>query len=92
MARTHAVVAEITTEREDLAVHVDLCVERYGQIVDRLDSMDQRFDRIESVMVEIKQTLQAAESSHLNRYLTWAGVIIAGLTGIIAFLAGQLFA
>lgn len=91
MARSNSVVAEIAAERTDLAVHIDLCVERYGQIVDRLDAMDQRFDRIESVMLEIKQTLKETESSHLNRYLTWAGVIIAGLSSVTAALALRLF-
>ena len=91
MARSNTVVAEISTERTDLAVHVDLCVERYGQIVDRLDAIDDRFDRVEAMMLEIKDTLKETESSHLNRYLAWAGVIITGLTGTIATLVIQHF-
>lgn len=87
MARSNTVVAEIASEREDLALHVDLCTERYSQIVDRLDSMDERFERIEGVMLEIKDALQKREESTLNRYISWAGVLISGLAGAVVALA-----
>ena len=87
MTRKNAVVAEITTERTDLALHVDLCVERYGQIVDRLDSIEERFDRLETMVVEIKDAVQKREESTLNRYVSWAGVMISGLAGAVVALA-----
>ena len=87
MARKNNVVAEITTERTDLALHVDLCVERYGQIVDRLDSMDEKFHRIEQMVLQIKDAVQQREESTLNRYVSWAGVMISGLAGAVVALA-----
>ena len=87
MARKNAVVAEIATERTNLATHVDLCVERYGQIVDRLDNIEERFDRIESMVLEIKDAVQKREESTLNRYISWAGVLISGLAGAVVALA-----
>jgi len=87
MARKNAVVAEIASERTDLAVHVDLCVERYGQIVDRLDGIEERFDRLESMVVEIKDAVQKREENTLNRYISWAGVMISGLAGAVVALA-----
>ena len=84
-SKTH-VLPEMATERTDLGLHVDLCTERYDQLVTRLDSMDARFDRIESMIVEIKQTITDNQSSTLNRYLIWAGVIIAALMSLSAGL------
>ena len=87
MARKNAVVSEIASERTNLATHVDLCVERYGQIVDRLDSMDEKFHRIETMVLEIKDAVQRREESTLNRYVSWAGVLISGLAGAVVALA-----
>ena len=87
MARKNNVVAEIASERNDLALHVDLCVERYGQIVNRLDSMDEKFDRLEAAVLVIKDAVQRREESTLNRYISWAGVLISGLAGAVVALA-----
>lgn len=87
MPRKNNVVSEISSERTDLALHVDLCTERYSQIVERLDSMDERFARLETIVVEIKDALQKREESTLNRYISWAGVLISGLAGAVVALA-----
>lgn len=79
-------IKNIDAERESLDVHVDICAQRYLQLINKLDSVDQRFDRLEGVVEEIRDRVTDSREDTLKTYLTWAGIIIAGLTGIVGYL------
>ena len=49
--------------------------------------MDEKFHRIETMVLEIKDAVQRREESTLNRYVSWAGVLISGLAGAVVALA-----
>lgn len=79
-------IKNIDAERESLDVHVDICAQRYLQLINKLDSVDQRFDRLEGVVEEIRDRVTDSREDTLKTYLTWAGIIIAGLTGTVGYL------
>lgn len=78
-------------ERTNLEAHVDLCAERYKQLYTHLEAMDLRLTKLESVVEEIRDLVADQNNKTINRYLTWAGSIIAGLCAVIGFLAHKVF-
>lgn len=79
-------IASIPAEREDLDTHVDICAQRYSQLIAKLDSVDQRFDRLETVVQEIHDRITKNQDRALKTYLKWAGAIIAGLVSVTGYL------
>ncbi|CAB4165928.1 hypothetical protein UFOVP849_5 [uncultured Caudovirales phage] len=82
-----SVIAPIPAESEDLRLHVDLCAQRYGQLINKFDEVDQRLDHITAVCEEIKTALASTQKESFQRYLAWAGVIITTLVGVVVALA-----
>lgn len=74
------IIAAIPAEQDNLALHVQLCEQRYLQLLNKFDQVDHKFDRIESTLIEIKNSINTKESAHTEKYLRWAGVVI-GLLG-----------
>lgn len=79
-------IPRIEAERDSLEVHVDICAQRYALLLQRLDSVDTRFDRIETVVQEIHARITQNQDRALKTYLTWAGAIIAGLISVTGYL------
>jgi hypothetical protein len=79
-------IPDIAAERESLEIHVDICAQRYALILQRLDGMDARFDRMETVVQEIHSRITKNQDQTLKTYLMWAGVIITGLISVTGYL------
>lgn len=73
---SNQVIETVVGERENLALHVELCEQRYLQLINKLDHVDQRFAAIETMLRDIKETITAQKSNSDKTYLTWAGSII----------------
>lgn len=80
------VIATIDKEGTDLQLHVDLCAQRYHQLLNKFDDVDVRLNNIESMIVDIKQALNSTKSDTYQTYLTWAGVVIVALLGAVIHL------
>jgi hypothetical protein len=78
------VIAPIASERDDLALHVDLCHQRYLQILSKIDSVQARLDDFGIMLHEIRNRLEDRQEQTYKIYLKWAGVIIIALFGIVA--------
>jgi hypothetical protein len=78
-------------ERQNLEAHVDLCAERYNQLRDKLDILDNRLGDLEQTIRQIHQELTQFRERTINRYLTWAGVIIGTLCAVVGWLTSRLF-
>jgi hypothetical protein len=76
----------IEAERNSLEVHVDICAQRYALLLQRLDGMDARFDRMETVVQEIHSRITKNQDQTLKTYLMWAGLIITGLISTTGYL------
>jgi hypothetical protein len=79
-------IPDIAAERESLEVHVDICAQRYALLLQRLDGMDARFDRMETVVQEIHSRITKNQDQTLKTYLMWAGLIITGLISTTGYL------
>ncbi len=79
-------ISSIDAERDNLQVHVDICAQRYAQLMAKLDAVDQRFDRLEAAVAEIHARVINSREDTLKTYLGWAGVIIAGLVSVSGYL------
>lgn len=87
----------MTTERDSLEMHVDICALRYAGIQEKMDTIDRRFDRIEVDIKEIKESAQenfneikamliTAKDEKFKTLVTTAGSIIVGLLGLLGFV------
>lgn len=79
-------IETVEQEETDLALHSRLCAQRYQQITDRLERMDQRFDRIETTLADIKQVVTTNQQGNMQLYLSWAAAIITTLVGALGFV------
>jgi len=83
---TNNLIATVEQEGQDLQLHVDLCAQRYYQLLEKFQEVDNRLSNIESMMVEIKDSLTSTQSNTYRTYLGWAGVVIVALLGAVIHL------
>lgn len=91
---------KVTTEREDLGTHVDLCVERYNRLNEKFDELDRRVDGIAMDIKEIRTTasknfdeikglLTQAKDEKFKVMLATAGSVIVALIGMFGYLINK---
>lgn len=78
-----AVIESVEAEETDLKLHVDLCAQRYHQLIKKFDDVDQRLDSIIQTCETIKTELVNMKQNTSNTYLKWAGALILALGSII---------
>ena len=71
------------TEQEttDLALHAELCSQRYEGILDKLESMDEKLTHAATALIELKEKMITNNRDAI--YLRWAGVVITALLGAL---------
>ena len=74
-------------EKKSLEAHVELCAERYSNLETKLTNLDNRMDKIEGHIVDIKDSL-AKVGGESNKTLITIGtaVFVALLTGMIGVI------
>lgn len=80
------VIGPVAAEADNLALHVQLCEQRYLQLISKFDQVDQRFEKIEDVLIEIKDSLKSNDAVKYKMYLSWAGAAITALIAVIVAL------
>ena len=74
-------------EKENLEAHVELCAVRYGSLENKLDNLEQRMDKLELHLVDIKNSLAdrvaGSDKQTISIFTTMMGVVLAGLIGFI---------
>ena len=83
---TTEVLDTIKNERSDLALHVDLCEQRYQQLIGKFDTVDSRLDKIELHITEIRDLIGSNRRDDFRMFLGWAGVAITALVGTVVWL------
>ena len=81
------VIRNIEAEKESLELHVDLCAERYSQLIRKFDEVDDQLQQLAEMVTEIKNSVSAITTSALHTYLKWAGFIIVTLLGVVIHYA-----
>jgi hypothetical protein len=82
-----SVIENLAAERTNLELHVDLCAERYGQLINKFDEVDSRLNQLTLMVSDIKASVTDLSTSALHTYLKWAGFIIITLLGIVIHYA-----
>ena len=77
------IIDHMPGESTDLALHTALCEQRYLQLINKFDQVDTRLDKIETMLVDIKEQLNTDQTAQFKLYLAWAGVLIVGLAGAL---------
>lgn len=66
-------------EKESLEAHVDLCALRYGQLDDRLTSLEKKVSSVHTDIIDGQKSLTKV-------IVGTAGTVIAGIMGIVITL------
>ena len=77
------VIETMEEESTNLALHTKLCAQRYNQIINKFDKVDGRLTKIEEMLIEIKSSIIGEEAAKYKTYLSWAGVVITALVGVV---------
>jgi chromosome segregation ATPase len=82
-----SVIRNIQAEKDSLDLHVDLCAERYEQLIRKFDEVDHRLEQLTEMVADIKESVNKITTSTQATYLKWAGFIIVTLLGIVIHYA-----
>ena len=80
------VINTVTGEDDNLQLHVQLCEQRYQQLLVKFDEVDDRLDVIERMLTEIKDTVIRHKNNTYKTYLGWSGAVITVLLGAVVTL------
>jgi prefoldin subunit 5 len=74
-------------EKKSLEAHVELCAERYSNLETKLEHLDSRMDKLESHIVDIKDSLGKVGGENNKTLITiGTAVFVALLSGIFGFI------
>ena len=83
---TTQLIETVTEETTNLALHVQLCEQRYLQLLNKFDQVDGRLDQIAATLADINDRIGRNQHAQLQTYLAWAGVVIVALMGTVLHL------
>ena len=66
-------------EKESLEAHVDLCAERYNNLNNEFKNMSGRIDKLESMIMEIRDTINKFKHDRDKQIINWGVGLIATL-------------
>lgn len=78
-------------EKTNLEAHAELCAERYINLQDKLENLDNRMDAIETSIGELKNLVSDLRDQRNKQLIGWGITIIGSLISAVAFLAYNLF-
>lgn len=78
-------------EKKSLEAHVEICAERYSNLENKLENLDERMDKIEGHIVDIKDSIGKVGSDSSKTIITIGlsifGVILTALLGVLIHFA-----
>jgi len=78
-------------ERQSLEAHVDICAERYEQMDTKMDTMEARLVKVETIVSEIKNMLIEKETLAYKKLVGLGigiiGSLLTALLGLIIYVA-----
>jgi len=86
---TNNIIGAVPAESDNLALHVQLCEQRYLQLINKFDQVDRRFEKIEQMLIEIKANIGGEAITKYKMYLSWSGVVVVTLTGLVVHLLSK---
>jgi hypothetical protein len=83
------IIGQVEAEETDLATHTKLCHMRYLQIINKFDSVDAKFDKIEALVLEVKEAVSSSKSNTRKDYLTVSVYAIGILLSVVGYLLAK---
>jgi hypothetical protein len=83
---SNVVIETMQEEGSNLVLHVQLCEQRYLQLLHKFDQVDASLIKINDALLSIQSKLETEQISKLKTYLSWAGVLIVTLLGTVGHL------
>lgn len=80
------IIGSVAAEETDLATHTRLCHMRYLQIINKFDNVDRKFDKLETLILEVKEGVDNMKLSTRKDYLNISLYIIGLLITVVGFL------
>ena len=78
-------------ERTSLEAHVDICAERYDKMENKMDTMELRLAKVETIVSDIKNMLIEKETLAYKKLVGLGigiiGSLLTALLGLILFVA-----
>lgn len=74
-------------EKTNLEAHVELCAERYDYLQEKLETLSNRMDTIDSTLVELKNLVSGMKDQRQGQLISWGAGIIGVLITAIAVIA-----
>jgi prefoldin subunit 5 len=80
-------MAETTDiEKKSLEAHVELCAERYNQLEQRFEHVDEKINTLEKLMREVHDMIQRMSEKRTDQIISWGVGIIGTLVAVTAYL------
>jgi len=87
-------MAATDIEKKSLEAHVDLCAERYKNLDEKLENLENRMDKIETYIVEIKERVSGNGVENYKTIITIGttifGVLLSAVLGMLVHMSGKL--
>lgn len=80
------IIGAVDAEETDLATHTRLCHMRYLQIINKFDTVDAKFDKLEQLVLAVKASVDNMQVSTQKDYLKVSLYIIGILISALSFL------
>jgi hypothetical protein len=80
-------MAETTEiEKKSLEAHVELCAERYRNLDERLDTVNEKISGLETIIREVHDMVHKMTEKRNDQIINWGLAIIGTLVGTVGFL------
>jgi len=73
-------------EKKSLEAHVELCAERYKNLDERLDALNEKITSVVTMTTGIKASVEAMAAKRNDQLINWGLGIITFLVGVIGYL------
>jgi archaellum component FlaC len=73
-------------EKKSLEAHVELCAERYTQLEQRFEHVDNKINGLEKLMREVHDMVAKLNEKHTDRLINWGVGIIGALLATTVYL------
>ena len=82
-------IGAIEAEETDLATHTKLCHMRYLQIINKFDRVDAKMDKLETLILEVKSSVDAMQVNTKKDYLHAALYVVGILLTALGFMVAK---
>jgi len=73
-------------EKKSLEAHVELCAERYRYLEEKLNTLEDKTDKTNVMVTEIKGMVQTVVNKRNDQLISWGLGIIVALGSVIGWL------